>query len=143
MQQLKSHAPKLLKYGFVGVSAVIVDFCVFVFLLWALANTKETISLLSPVTIANTSGILIGFLWSFILQKHWAFKAKGNTWKQLAATALLMGCNIIITNLAIPLIVTHANTSIETAKFAMQVTVVSWNYLIYNHLIFKHFGDKE
>lgn len=145
VQQLKSHFPKLLKYGSVGASAALLDFGIFVFLLWVLTtySTGENILFFSPVTIANTTAIVSGFLWSFILQKYWAFNAKGNTWLQLIATSLLMACNIVITNYAIPLIAVSANISLEAAKFIMQITVVSWNYIIYNYFIFKHVGDKE
>lgn len=139
---LKSHLPKLCKFGLIGASAAAIDFGIFASLLHFFA-ASSTVSDFSSVTIANTAGILAGFLWSFFLQKHWAFKAQGNAWLQFLATALLLGFNIVVTSFAIPLISTHAGVSLEISKVVMQVAVVAWNYLLYNYFIFKQFGGKE
>lgn len=143
---LKSHLPKLLKFGVIGVSAAVLDFGIFALLLRTLAPSQIAFANnleFSPVTIANTAGILTGFFWSFFLQKYWAFKAAGKAWAQFIATAFLLGFNILITSFAIPLISINASVSLEVAKVFMQVAVVAWNYLLYNYFIFKQLGDKE
>jgi len=139
MQLFKKHLPKLFKFGLIGGSAAIIDFGVFAFLLhfFAASASIGIGSELSPITIANTAGILTGFVWSFFLQKHWAFKAKGNAWLQFIATAVLLVLNIVITSSAIPVLSSDVGISLEASKIVTQLIVVAWNYAIYNCLIFR------
>lgn len=132
---------KFIKYGLTGGSAAVLDFFIFVIVLTILNKHYGTVSiqqhLFNPIIIANTAGILCGFLWSFILQKYWTFRSSGQPLLQLLLTATLLAFNIAITNLCIPLLSNLLNGKIEIAKIIMQIAVVIWNYAIYNAFIFK------
>lgn len=145
-QPSRNQLSTLFKYGFTGASAALLDFALFALSLHFLTlnlSQEYYLDFFSPLVIANTLGILGGFLWSFLLQKYWAFKTRGNALLQLTATAALLLFNITITSLAIPLIAANMAISVEAAKIIMQVTVVGWNYLIYNYIVFKHCEGKE
>jgi putative flippase GtrA len=145
IQLFKSHLPKLFKFGVIGASAAIIDFSVFAFLLRLFASSVSADANpgFSSIAVANTAGILVGFVWSFFLQKHWAFEAKGNAWLQFIATAMLLGFNIILTSFAIPIVSTKAAISLESSKILMQFVVVAWNYVIYNYLIFRQLDSTK
>jgi putative flippase GtrA len=129
---------RLLKYGITGVTAAILDFLVFVIGLRLFeAFSVSSMFTVTSSTIANTAGILVGFLWSFILQKYWAFESTGRPFVQFFSVGLLLIINIIITSHLIPIISTDFSIKIEIAKVIMQVMVVVWNFAILNWLIFR------
>lgn len=132
---------RFLKYLFVGGSAALLDFCVFIAALSIIekmcSGFTSIIFDLQPTATANTLGILSGFLWSFLLNKYWAFSAGGNSKIQFLLVCLLVFFNIIATSYLITVLQYNLNTPPERAKILMQIVVVGWNYLIYHHLIFK------
>lgn len=138
----KNHYIQFLKYLFVGGSAALLDFSTFIVALNAIEKTEIGFSKnlfgTTPAAIANTLGILIGFLWSFLLNKYWAFRAQGNTKTQLFLVSLLLLSNITITNFLITILHYDLDISSEWAKILMQIAVVGWNYLLYQYFIFKN-----
>lgn len=133
---------QFLKYLFIGGSAALLDFSMFMISLNVLEKMQSTptgsIFSITPAGIANTLGIIVGFLWSFLLNKYWAFRAKGNSTIQFFLVLLLVVFNTAVTSILIGILHYHLLMPPELAKIILQITVVGWNYLIYRHLIFKN-----
>ncbi|NOU22450.1 MAG: GtrA family protein [Methyloglobulus sp.] len=138
----RKHFIKFLKYVLVGLSAAILDFGIFIACLKLLHNSSGGIftnfSKIESTTVANALGITSGFLWSFILNRYWAFRSTGYPLTQFVSMIALVFVNIVITSFFIPLLSGGLNIKLEWAKVIMQIAVVGWNYLIYHHLIFKN-----
>lgn len=130
---------KFIRYILIGGSAALLDFSVFLLLFkllsWSLAWANASV-----IFIANAAGILSGFVWGFFLQKKWAFQSTGRAEIQFFYTFLLLIFNVLITSLAIAPLAELLNNHIALAKIMMQITVVLWNYIIYNNFIFKANG---
>jgi len=88
---------KVLRYSFVGISAVVVDFVVFHLLFWGL-NRADVSFLLQNEKIANTIAVAAGFCYSFILHKRWAFRSKGKAGRQFFWMLLLLVFNTAVSN---------------------------------------------
>ena len=137
-------AKRFSKYVIVGGGAAIVDFVVFVSLLALIQHGIQNAFLAThtpAIAWANTVGILCGFFWSFFWQRHWVFAAQGSASLQLILTAGLLVFNIIVTNLAIPLLTNSCMIPVEWSKIIMQIAVVFWNFIIYQYLIFRATGS--
>ncbi len=131
---------KFIRYVLVGGSAVIVDFAVFELLL-IFIGTENNIILFShniePEKIANTAAIIIGFIYSFILNRTWAFKSKDNAVKQIILMIILLALNTFISNEAISLMGRAIGIPFVIAKPVMQAAVALWNYFIYDKIIYR------
>lgn len=134
-----SNQAKFLRYVLIGGSAALLDFSVF-FLLFKLLSWSLPWASTSIILVANTVGILAGFVWGFFLQKIWAFQAKGRAEIQFFYTLLLLIFNILLTSVAIAPLAELLHQPIAVAKIIMQIVVVLWNYCIYNYFIFKDAG---
>ena len=131
---------KFIRYAFVGASAVIVDFAVFEILLLLIgADTRLEIFSLSiePEKIANTAAVVIGFIYSFILNRTWAFKSDGNPLRQLVFMIILLIFNTFISNEAISFMGRNMGIPFAAAKPVMQAAVAVWNYFIYDKIIYR------
>ncbi len=131
---------KFIRYVFVGGSAVIVDFAVFEIILLILGK-DNTVTILShaikPEKIANTAAVIIGFIYSFILNRTWAFKSKSNAVRQIILMIILLAINTFISNEAISFMGRVLNIPFTLAKPIMQVAVAVWNYFIYDKIIYR------
>lgn len=131
---------KFLRYLLVGGSAVIVDFAVFEIIL-LITGTENSITLFSyniaPEKIANTAAVITGFIYSFILNRTWAFKSKGNALKQIILMIILLALNTFISNEAISFMGRTMNIPFAIAKPIMQLAVAVWNYFIYDKIIYR------
>ncbi|WP_027468384.1 GtrA family protein [Deefgea rivuli] len=133
---------KFIRYGLIGGSAAVLDFSVFFvcFKLLLAISYSSTMIPFHAISIANTLGILSGFVWGFFMQKKWAFQADGRTQSQFVYTTLLLIFNILVSSWAIYPLSEMLNGNASIAKLVMQVLVVFWNYFIYSYFIFKAAG---
>lgn len=118
---------KFAKYVAVGLSAAAVDFGVFI----VLFNVGVALPL------ANGLALAAGFLWSFVLNKIWAFQSGSAPFMQLLLTLLLLLFNIVVSSFLIVVLIERLGMAPAWAKILMQAVVVLWNFIIYNHVIFK------
>ena len=131
---------KFIRYVFVGGSAVIVDFAVFEIIL-LLLGTQNSVTIFShsiePEKIANTAAVITGFIYSFILNRTWAFKSKSNAFRQIILMIILLAFNTFISNEAISFMGRILNVPFAIAKPVMQIIVAVWNYFIYDKIIYR------
>lgn len=131
---------KFIRYVFVGGSAVVVDFAVFEILFLIVgAETDINIFGYSILTekIANTIAVIIGFIYSFVLNRNWAFKSKGNAVRQLVLMVALLVLNAIVSSEAISYMGRVLGIPFTAAKLVMQAAVAVWNYFIYDKIIYR------
>lgn len=140
----KGGTGKFIRYLFVGGSAVVVDFAIFEILLLIIgADNAVNIAgyAVEPEKIANTAAVIGGFIYSFILNRSWAFRSNGSVVKQLALMAALLAINTVISNEAISFMGRRLSIPFAAAKPVMQVVVAVWNYFIYDKIIYKNKGS--
>lgn len=118
---------KGIRYLTVGITAFLLDFAVFNIGVCVIKNEE----------FANTLAMLIGFVYSFILNRRWTFKSKRTPLKQFLLSGVLLFVNIIISNFAIKYAVVILNMEEYLIKLFVQVIIVVWNYIIYDKLILK------
>lgn len=131
---------KFIRYVLVGGSAVIVDFAVFEIILLVI-GADNSITLFShsaaPEKIANTAAVIIGFIYSFVLNRTWAFKSEDNAAKQIILMLILLALNTFISSEAISFMGRTIGIPFVIAKPVMQVAVALWNYFIYDKIIYR------
>jgi putative flippase GtrA len=128
--------PSLVKYIVVGLSAVVVDYGTF-YLFYSSATV--------PLFIANSSGFLLGLATSFALNRAWTFKTDTYSKKathQLASYVTLAFVNLILTNLIVE-VLTKLSINPLLSKLLAIIVTTSWNYLIFNLIIFKRIAKSE
>lgn len=135
---MNNKATKLFKYGISGSMAALLDFLIFAICLRLLESFSiSSLGTITSTTIANTIGIVAGFLCAFLLQKYWAFKSEGQPLPQILMVGLLLAINVTITSHYIPKVSIYFDIKIEIAKIIMQILVVTWNFAILNFLVFR------
>ena len=87
--------------------------------------------------IDSISAVVIGFIYSFILNRTWAFKSKDNFMRQLILMIILLAFNTVISNEAISIMGRNLLIPFVIAKPIMQVAVAVWNYFIYDKIIYR------
>ncbi len=131
---------KFIRYILIGGSAVIIDFAVFEALLLLLGKDNNITlfsAVIEPEKIANTVAVITGFIYSFILNRTWAFKSKDNILRQLILMIILLIINTLISNEAISFMGRSIGIPFVIAKPVMQVLVAVWNYFIYDKIIYR------
>lgn len=130
----KYRLTKLIKYGFIGILAFIAEYSSFLLL----------ISFFSPqlIVVAQAISFGLGLLISFIGGRLFTFKDeakvyKHNTRVQLTSYFVLAGINIVLTSIAIFLLVHQLHILFWIAKIIVMISVVMWNYIVLNKIIFK------
>lgn len=126
---------RIIKYGIVGVSAFIVEYLSFLLLISA---TKSPYAL----TIAQSASFCLGLIVSFLGSRLFTFKNSKNIYtnsasKQFAAYSVLALINLSLSNVIIFLLVHYMLLAPLIAKICVMIMIVSWNFLIFNKLIFK------
>ncbi|MCD7826435.1 MAG: GtrA family protein [Clostridiaceae bacterium] len=136
----KGGLAQFIRYLFVGGSSVVVDFAVFELLLHLLGIEDLLLAgafLVKPEKAANAAAVVIGFLYSFILNRTWAFQSKDNLFRQLGLMILLLAFNTVITSEAVSFLGRELGVAFAVAKLTMQFAVALWNYIIYDKIIYR------
>ncbi|MBP6037962.1 MAG: GtrA family protein [Candidatus Saccharimonas sp.] len=123
---------RLAAYGLSGVTALIIDYGVFLILYYIFKV---------DVAFATALGLSVGFIASFMLNKLWTFRDRRSTKKvQTLSQIVLYGLLFILNNaFTIFLIRTLLVVGISAAvgKIISTILITLWNYALYKKLIFK------
>jgi putative flippase GtrA len=123
---------RLAAYGLSGVTALIIDYGVFLILYYIFKV---------DVAFATVLGLSVGFIASFMLNKLWTFRDRRSTKKvQTLSQIVLYGLLFILNNaFTIFLIRTLLVVGISAAvgKIISTILITLWNYALYKKLIFK------
>ena len=120
----------LLKYNTVAIIASSVDYSLFLILsgvlhVWYL--------------LASFTGLIMGGLTAFVLQRNWTFKKKDGKLSQQAVRYLLIwAASIVLNTVGLYLAVEYAGMQSVIAKVAVSIIVgIGFNFLMSKHFVFK------
>lgn len=91
----------------------------------------------TPLLLANTVAYLTIFFVNFILMRIWAFKSQGNVPRQMLLSVLLVGFNLLASNVVIYLLVDQLLVPALIAKVIVMVMIVGWNFVLYKKVIYR------
>ena len=120
---------KIIKFLISGGSAAVVEYGVFV----AILHFTPV-----AVVVAQTVSFLCGFVISFLLNKKWVFKSDGNSKKELIQYSILAATNLVLSNVVLWLMISIVGLFFWIAKLVVMAMVATWNYFIFQKIIFKH-----
>ncbi len=120
----------LLKYNTVAIIATAVDYSLFL-ILSALVHVWYL--------LASFTGLIIGGVTAFVLQRNWTFKKKDGKLSKQAIRYFFVWVTSIILNMAgLYLAVEYAGIQSIIAKVAVSITVgIGFNFLMNKHFVFK------
>lgn len=122
-----------IRYLSVGVGSLVVDYLVFL-MLYYVFNTGSA--------IAVPSGLIVGLVVNFILNKLWSFGDKDITdniiLKQAFFYIVLVLINSLFTYFLVELFRKNLNIEPKVTKLIASACTILWNYLIYQKIIFKN-----
>ncbi len=125
----KPFIQQLIRYLVTGFTAFGIEYAMYVFLL-------KVIGL--HYILASVIVYALVFWFSFIVNRIWSFKSKGNISKQLLQYGLLFSFNLVVSNIFIMKLLTDIiGLDPLISPFIKMAFVVSWNFLIYKYIIYK------
>jgi putative flippase GtrA len=113
------------------------------FITGALATVSEYIVFTTIYTgfralyAANTIGMSVGFIISFVMNRSWSFKSKGNPVRQLVLTLILFIINLGISNVFIHILSNMVGIHPQLSKLMVMGVIVMWNFVLYRKVIYK------
>ena len=122
---------ELLKYIFVGLSTVLIDFLIYKFLIKFIV-----------IYLAKTISFLSGTLFSYQLNRTWTFKARGKTLSQFLKylivhiTSLVL--NVFINSLLLNTFSKNYFLSYEVSFLIATLTSATYNFLFIKIFIFNN-----
>lgn len=88
--------------------------------------------------VSNSIAYFAGFWVSFLLNKFWSFKSKGNFYRQLLLYIILFGINLVLTNGIMYFLTSIAGIPYMISKVFVMGCVVLWNFVIFKKVIYKN-----
>ena len=124
----KENFKKFVKYCVTGGTSFLIEY-----LLFFLANQVLKLH----YVLANVIVYSITFWFSFLINKYFTFRSKGQMGAQLYRFVLLYAFNLVVTNGAFYLLSDVIGLSPLIGKIFVSGMVVLWNFPIYRRFIYK------
>ncbi|MBP9738929.1 GtrA family protein [Candidatus Saccharibacteria bacterium] len=126
--------PKLAKYLITGATAFAVEYSSFLLIIGITPG--------AGLGIAQTTSFTLGLFTSFLGSRLFTFQNNARPYHhdrriQLLSYALLAFINLILTNVIMSILIHGFNFDHWLAKLIVMGSLVVWNYVILNRLIFK------
>lgn len=113
---------RVLKFGAVGLSGMVIDFSV----TWLL---KEKLKL--NKYIANSAGFFCAAVSNFILNNVWTFDTPdAGTAKRFCLFILIAVCGLLISNISLYFLIKYVKINFYILKLAVIGIVFFWNYFL-------------
>jgi putative flippase GtrA len=122
-----SHRVQFSKYFTVGVSAVVIDMISLIFL-------KEFLGI-KPVIAVIINQVFIIF-YVFLLNKHWSFKEKGETHRQIIRFFVVVVYNYCFSVAAMYIFNHKLNFDYRLVRLGSIILAVSWNFFLYKYWVY-------
>ena len=127
-------SPRVLRFVLVGVLNTAIDFAV----LFALTSVGV------ELWLANTVSTSVALVFSFVVNRSFTFNSDENPWRQILPFIAVTLTGLWVLQPAILLSVTGLLTSswgevlsLFVAKILATVVSMTWNYLLYNRVVFR------
>jgi len=120
---------QIIRYLITGFTAFGIEYALYVMLLkWA-----ELHYILASVIV-----YALVFWFSFLVNRIWSFKSKGNIKRQFIQYGALFAFNLVVSNIFLMKLFTDVfGISELISPFLKMACVVCWNFLIYKYIIYK------
>lgn len=120
--------PTLLRYILVGGSSFVLDLGILTVLterlgVWYIASA--------------TAAFLVAFFYSFLLTKHFAFRAGGAHGPQLLRYTMLVAMNYIVSIALLYGLTEYAHLHYVLSRIVAQGVVVCWNFVAYRTWVYR------
>jgi putative flippase GtrA len=119
---------QFVKYLVVGILAFLTEYLIFAILYKYITHND---------VISNIAAMTTGFFASFILNRTWSFKSRGNAIKQLVLLLALFTANLGISSAFIHYGSELLALSPLVLKFFIMGVIVLWNFLLYKKVIYR------
>lgn len=130
---------EMISYVFFGVLTTLVNWCVYVFLTWALGMQGHERGSTLYVLIGNAATFtawLASVLFAFFTNKRYVFKSKNGAWKEFGLFISARVLSYLIFDLALYTALLYVMND-KLDKLLMNVLVVIFNYAASKWVIFK------
>ncbi len=122
---------ELLKYIFVGLSTVLIDFLIYKFLIKFIV-----------IYLAKTISFLSGTIFSYQLNRTWTFKSGGKTLSQFIKYLIIhitsLALNVFINSLLLNIFSKNYFLSYEVSFLIATLTSATYNFLFIKIFIFNN-----
>lgn len=123
----KKSIAQIKRYIIVGLISFTIEYILF-FILYKILNVWYV--------FANAVVYAITFWISFLLNRNWSFKSKGNIYRQLILYFLLFVINLFVSSNVIYLLSDKLLISPLYSKVVTMCIIVIWNFVIYKKIIY-------
>jgi len=124
---LWSHRVQFSKYFIVGVSAVALDMASLIFF-------KEYLGIKPMIAVIINQLFIIFYV--FFLNKHWSFKEKGETHRQIVRFFIIVGFNYCFSVTAMYILNHRLNFDYRLVRLGSIILAVSWNFFFYKYWVY-------
>ena len=125
----REHLHQFGKYIITGLASFSIEYALYLLLYIKLDFYYITASVIVYAIV---------FWFSFLANRYWAFKSKGNIGNQLKRYTLLFLFNLIVSNVAVMYLLTDIiGLSAFISPFLKTGLVVCWNFFFYKKYIYK------
>jgi putative flippase GtrA len=124
---LWSHRIQFFKYFIVGISAVILD-------VGSLILIKTYLGI-SPVKAVILNQIIV-LAFIFFMNKHWSFKEKGETRRQIFRFGIVVAFDYFFSVAAMYVFNTRLGFDYRLVRLASIALAVSWNFFLYKYWVY-------
>lgn len=133
MKFKKYISKRFLNYLIVGGTAFFVEYGAFLVL------QVLSVDLVVSQVMSFSMGLLVSFLGNRLITFNTGDKSSYslNKGAQVGIYVTLACCNLVLSSLVIYVLVNHLSIVPAIAKILVMGMIVSWNYLIFNKIIFK------
>jgi putative flippase GtrA len=127
-----SHRVQFSKYFIVGISAVVIDMITLVIF-------KEYLGIKPVIAVIINQALLIFYV--FYMNKHWSFKEKGGTRRQMMRFSVVVAFNYCFSVAAMYAFNHKLNFDYRLVRLASIALAVCWNFFLYKYWVYA--SDKE
>ena len=126
---------QLRRYLIIGCSAAALEFLLFASLGFFFKDIH--------IYVKNSIGYIVGFFFSFLLNRNWAFESKDNWVRQIILYFVLFAFNLFISNIVVNYLAIFIEAHFfeqwlaeMVAKIFSMGVIVIWNFIIYKKVIY-------
>lgn len=125
--KLWSMRAQFIRYFIIGINGVVLD----ILTLWLL---KKYLNVNPTVAVVINQIFLINYV--FLLNKYWAFKARGMGHKQIVKFYLVAGLNYLISVAWMWFFNHQLHYNYIAVRIVNIALAVSWNFLLYKYFVY-------
>ncbi|MBC8535283.1 GtrA family protein [Feifania hominis] len=131
---------QFVRYLIIGVSAVVVEYLLFLGMLTFLKGVTINLGFAAfdGEFLANSIAMILGAVYSFLLNRFWSFQSKAPVGMQMVKYAILFVFNLFASNfLLYCLSGLLVHLPVELAKVPVMGIIALWNFFMYRVFVYR------